>query len=94
MGRALTSANGSALIRSASCSGSLKSSADAHSRSNPAFTPVSPMRLCRWLDIERAPRGWVTAAVTFSCVQSGARSSMATAWPCLSIRSRNGADSA
>ncbi|MNV36217.1 hypothetical protein D3C71_1276860 [compost metagenome] len=94
IGRARSSVTGKALIRKANRAGSLKSSADAHSRSSPALTPVSPIRLCKWLDMERAPRGCVTAAMTLSCVQSGARSSIATARPSASIRSRKAADKA
>ena len=45
--------------------GSRSACSPAHSRSKPAFTPVRPSRLCKWLDSEREPRGCVTAAITF-----------------------------
>ena len=40
-----------------------------------------PSRLCRWLDIERAPRGRVTSSSTRSALKSGARSSQMVVLP-------------
>ena len=53
------------LMRTPSRAGSRSACSPAHSRSKPAFTPVRPSRLCKWLDSEREPRGCVTAAITF-----------------------------